>query len=91
MTKLTLTKNLSHDEAATVLAALRLWQLHRLGVSFQPKVIPDSFDHFEDARELTEAEIDVLCEAINLQPAEPPQPAPLIPGTNAFTSLEWGL
>lgn len=79
MTKLTLTKNLSHDEAATVLAALRLWQMHRFGlVALQPGVIPDSFEHFEDARELKDDEIDGLCEAINLQP-EPRKPTDGLP------------
>lgn len=63
-TKLTLTKPLSHDDAATVLAALRFWQEHRNALG----PVPEHFDHFEDARELSVEQIDSLCETINLQP-----------------------
>jgi len=60
---LQLTGKLNRDEAATVLAALRFWQEHReRGGS-----VPTHFDHFDDARELSLAYIDTLCETINLQ------------------------
>ena len=57
-------------EAATVLAALRLWQ-EQMGRAF---AMPTRFaEHFADHAPLDGAEIDELCEAINGEPrlAEP--------------------
>lgn len=67
MKKLTLTEPLSHDAAATVLAALRFWQEHRA-----TDETPEHFaSFFDESRELDAEQIDDLCEAINLQPDRP--------------------
>jgi len=79
-TELKLAGGLSHRECATVLAALRNWQLTltNLGLSDRSgkdmarslaKDLP-SFDHFEDgSKPLTVGQIDALCERINLGPS----------------------
>jgi hypothetical protein len=78
-TELKLAGGLNHRECATVLAALRNWQLTltNLGLSDRSskevasalaKDMP-SFDHFEDGtKPLTVGQVDVLCERINLGP-----------------------
>src|ERR1700692_2089223 len=76
-TELKLAGGLSHRECATVLTALRNWQLTltNLGLSdlsskdvarALAKDMP-SFDHFEDGtKPLTVGQIDALCERINM-------------------------
>jgi len=78
-TELKLDGGLKHRECATVLAALRNWQLTltNLGLSDRSakylaralaKDMP-SLDHFEDGtKPLTVEQIDALCERINLGP-----------------------
>jgi hypothetical protein len=78
-TELKLAGGLNHRECATVLAALRNWQLTltNLGLSDRSgkdmakalaKDLP-SLDHFEDGtKPLTVEQIDALCERINLGP-----------------------
>ncbi len=78
-TELKLAGGLDHRECATVLAALRNWQLTltNLGLSDRSgkylaralaKDMP-SLDHFEDGtKPLTVEQIDALCERINLGP-----------------------
>jgi hypothetical protein len=71
--KLRLDGQLSHKECNTVLAALRLFQTC-LGKTEEDPIevsITDILlmEHFEDGEEpLTETEIDMLCERINLGP-----------------------
>lgn len=62
--ELALSRDPSHEEAATILAALRFWQAHREGGG----EVPEHFDHFEDTEELTSKQIDELCDTINLEP-----------------------
>jgi len=51
---------LSDSELATILHALRMFQIERIGED------EDGCDHFEDCQPLTNPEIDDLCELINL-------------------------
>ena len=53
---------LTSRELATVLAALRHWQqqLEREGLAFA-----DGFPHFADAKPLSVAEIETLCDRLN--------------------------
>jgi len=56
--------NLNKRELATILAALRNWQegcLHELSL----REIKTAFPQFEDAKPLTPAEVDALCEKLN--------------------------
>jgi hypothetical protein len=70
-TTLQLTRPMTHNECATVLAALCFWEEHRVSGG----QIPDSFDMLEDACELGPAQIDALCDAIELVPVEIPRKA----------------
>ena len=55
--------NLNKREAATVLAALRLFQQH-------PDTVRDYFtDHFADQKPLSLKQINDLCERVNLDPS----------------------
>ena len=78
-TELKLAGGLNHRECATVLAALRNWQLtltnlglgDRSGKDVASALAKDmpSLDHFEDGtKPLTVEQIDALCERINLGP-----------------------
>jgi len=78
-TELKLAGGLNHRECATVLAALRNWQLtltnlglsDRSGKDLAKTLAKDmpSLDHFEDGtKPLTVEQIDTLCERINLGP-----------------------
>jgi len=78
-TELKLARELNHRECATVLAALRNWQLtltnlgldDRSGKDMAKALAKDmpSLDHFEDGtKPLTVEQIDALCERINLGP-----------------------
>ena len=78
-TELKLAGGLSHRECATVLAALRNWQLTLTNLGLSDRSSKDvakalandipSFDHFEDGTNpLTVKQIDALCERINLSP-----------------------
>ena len=78
-TELKLARELNHRECATVLAALRNWQLtltnlglsDRSGKDMAKALAKDmpSLDHFEDGtKPLTVEQIDALCERINLRP-----------------------
>ena len=78
-TELKLAGGLNHRECATVLAALRNWQLTLTNLGLSDRSSKDvasalakdmpSFDHFEDGtKPLTVAQIDALCERINLGP-----------------------
>src|ERR1700687_1278852 len=71
---------LSHRECATVLAALRNWQLTLTNLGLSDRSSKDvakalakdlpTFDHFEDGtKPLTVKQVDALCERINLGPA----------------------
>lgn len=57
---------LTDRELATVLAALRQWQMD---FEANPDEMADSV-HFEDHEPLTSVEIDVLCERLNRKGAE---------------------
>ena len=78
-TELKLAGVLNHREYATVLAALRNWQLTLTNLGLSDRSSKDvakalakdlpSFDHFEDGtKPLTVEQIDALCERINLSP-----------------------
>ena len=78
-TELKLAGGLNHRECATVLAALRNWQLTLTNLGLGDRSSKDvaralakdlpSFDHFEDGtKPLTVEQIDALCERINLGP-----------------------
>ena len=78
-TELKLAGGLSHRECATVLAALRNWQLTLTNLGLGDRSSKDvakvlskdmpSLDHFEDGtKPLTVEQIDALCERINLGP-----------------------
>jgi DNA-directed RNA polymerase subunit RPC12/RpoP len=78
-TELKLAGGLNHRECATVLAALRNWQLTLTNLGLSDRSSNDvaqalakdmpSFDHFEDGtKPLTVGLIDALCERINLGP-----------------------
>jgi len=78
-TELKLAGGLNHRECATVLAALRNWQLTLTNLGLGDRTSKDvasalakdlpSFDHFEDGtKPLTVGQVDVLCERINLGP-----------------------
>ena len=96
-TELKLAGRLNHRECATVLAALRNWQLTltNLGLSDRSskdvakalaKDIP-SFDHFEDGtKPLTVKQIDALCERINLSPTARIASVNLDPGKPVSTA-----
>jgi hypothetical protein len=62
---------LTHEECATILAALRYWQEN---ITAGMCVFPAAFDHFDDGTEpLNAREIDELCEAINLGEFDAPE------------------
>jgi hypothetical protein len=78
-TELKLAGGLNHRECATVLAALRNWQLTLTNLGLGDRTSKDvasalakdltNFDHFEDGtKPLSVQQIDALCERINLGP-----------------------
>ena len=57
--------HLTNKEVATVLVALRLFQVTYKGNVAKAAI---QWDHFEEVQPLTDEEIDLLCETINTAP-----------------------
>lgn len=73
--------DLNAIETATILAALRLWQRTHKGMTTREIAWNSEPEHlhFAEVRPLSDAEIDDLCERINLGPELPAPPEGLLP------------